>query len=278
MKGRAIISGAAATIALGLGACGSDDEKSGGEAKKERSRLAISISGSDKQPTVEAPKTVTGGLTEITVTNSARDEHSAQIIRFDKGHTAAEAIKQGNAWGDGGKPLPEWITITGGVGDVLPGQTGIAVQQLEPGDYVAFDLNTGASAEFKVSGEGAGGAPSAPASIAAVEYSFKATGLKAGKQKVLFDNKGKQPHLIAAAPMKPGKTIADVRKFIQTEKGESPVDEQSDLSTAVIEGGTKQQVELDLKSGKYALLCFVPDRQGGPPHIAKGMISEAEVR
>jgi hypothetical protein len=39
----------------------------------------------------------------------------------------------------------------------------------------------------------------------------------------------------------------------------------------------KQSVELDLKPGRYVLLCFVPDREGGPPHVAKGMISDAEV-
>ena len=36
-------------------------------------------------------------------------------------------------------------------------------------------------------------------------------------------------------------------------------------------------VNLDLKKGKYALVCFIPDRQGGPPHVAKGMVSEATV-
>ena len=46
----------------------------------------------------------------------------------------------------------------------------------------------------------------------------------------------------------------------------------------MIDGGAKQAVELELKAGKYALVCFVPDRQGGPPHAAKGMISEATVR
>jgi hypothetical protein len=35
---------------------------------------------------------------------------------------------------------------------------------------------------------------------------------------------------------------------------------------------------LDLKPGRYALLCVVPDRRGGPPHALKGMISEAVVR
>ena len=45
----------------------------------------------------------------------------------------------------------------------------------------------------------------------------------------------------------------------------------------MIEGGDSQSVELELKEGKYALLCFVPDRAGGPPHAVKGMISEAVV-
>ena len=94
----------------------------------------------------------------------------------------------------------------------------------------------------------------------------------------MFDNTGAEPHFIAAAELLTGKTLADVRKFIEEEKGEPPIDESSGFSSAVIEGRTKQSLEVDLKSGKVALLCFVPDRKGGPPHVAKGMVSEATVR
>lgn len=84
---------------------------------------------------------------------------------------------------------------------------------------------------------------------------------------------------MVAAPIKQGKTIADVRKFIKTEKGEEPIDEKGTVDTPVLEGGGSQVAQLNLKKkGKYALLCFVPDRKGGPPHVAKGMISEATVR
>ncbi len=34
---------------------------------------------------------------------------------------------------------------------------------------------------------------------------------------------------------------------------------------------------LELKKGKYVPVCFISDRKGGPPHVAKGMISEATV-
>ena len=46
----------------------------------------------------------------------------------------------------------------------------------------------------------------------------------------------------------------------------------------MLDGGNKQVVQLELQRGNYALLCFVSDRQGGPPHVAKGMIQEVEVR
>jgi hypothetical protein len=96
---------------------------------------------------------------------------------------------------------------------------------------------------------------------------------------VLFDNTGSQPHMLAAAPIKKGKTLADVRRAIKSQKrGPSPVDDKSAVDLAVIDGHASQTVNLDLKPGKYALLCFVPDRKGGPPHVAKGMISEATVR
>ena len=128
----------------------------------------------------------------------------------------------------------------------------------------------------------------APASrIDAVDYSFTTSGLKAGQAEVAFDNKGKEPHFVVGLPIKPGKTIEDVKKSIAEEgeggeappEGEDPVDENdpSAFDTAVFDGGGKQVLSLELKKGKYALLCFVPDRAGGPPHVAKGMISEAVV-
>ena len=56
------------------------------------------------------------------------------------------------------------------------------------------------------------------ARIAAVDYGFEATGLKAGKAKVAFDNTGKEPHFAAGLPIKPGKTIRDVWTFFRTQK------------------------------------------------------------
>ncbi len=94
---------------------------------------------------------------------------------------------------------------------------------------------------------------------------------------MLFDNAGQEPHFIAAVGLKEGATIEQARRIFETEKGQSPFDESRSFSTAVIEGGAKQSLELELDAGRYALICFVPDRAGGPPHVVKGMISEATV-
>jgi hypothetical protein len=274
---RITLAAAAALLLVSAAGCGSDDEeKSGSEAPKPTS-MAVELSGSGKSLAFTAPQSVKGGLVELRFTNSTKKGASAQLVGADAGHTAEEALEAAQAWGEKGEPLPEWVSFPGGTGEVKPGTSTSVTQELPAGNYVVADIESNTNMAFKVTGKGASGSPSAPGRIAASEYKFTATGLKAGKQKIVFDNTGAEPHFIAAAEMLPGKTIADVRKFIEEEKGEPPINEESGFSSAVLEGQTKQSLEVDLKSGKVALLCFVPDRKGGPPHVAKGMVSEATV-
>ena len=39
-----------------------------------------------------------------------------------------------------------------------------------------------------------------------------------------------------------------------------------------------QVTKIKLQKGKYAFMCFIPDRKGGPLHAAKGMVVETEIR
>ena len=109
-----------------------------------------------------------------------------------------------------------------------------------------------------------------PAQIEAIDYDFTATALEAGSQPVLFTNAGAEPHHLAAAPLKPGKTEADVKEYLETEKGPSPIVESKSFDTALVSGGESEVVDLRLESGEYALLCFIPDRKGGPRACAQG--------
>jgi hypothetical protein len=259
-------------IVAALAACGGDDEP------PKPKTLAIELSQSGKNFRFSVPESVEGGLVRIQFTNSARGEHGAQLGRIQGQHTLDEALKAGDNWGGRGRALPSWLRLAGGVGTTPAGATRSANQFLPAGNYFVVDVDSNAGASFQITGDGGEEElPSAAATIKAAEYAFSAQGLKAGKNRILFDNVGREPHLLFAAPMKAGATIADVRRFVEEEKGEPPI-EDADLSTSILEGRTKQVVDADLRKGRYAMICFIPDRKGGPPHSAKGMVSEAVVR
>lgn len=281
MKGTGTRKGRSAAVALlalaaasGGSACGS-----AGAGREDARPLAIQLSGEGRDLRFSAPQSVPAGLTQIEFKNAAKGPHDAQLVRADAGHTPEEALRAGGAWGEKGRPLPPWVHIAGGVGSTEPGASGSSTQELRPGAHVVVDLESNTSASFEVTGDRREAEPDPPpASITASEYKFEAEGLQSGRGRVLFDNQGAEPHFVTGAPIKPGKTLDDVRKFAESEKGESPVDESAFFSTTAIDGGQKQVVDVDLKKGRYALLCFVSDRKGGPPHAAKGMVSEATVR
>ncbi len=285
------------TAALTLTACGDDDEDEGGGGSRATAtpqRLAIQVSPQGKNKfTLRAPTSVKAGVTEITLTTPAGDRttHDAQLVRVEGNHTVDEVLE---SIAEEGAPTPDWLFAAGGVGQTKSGETGTATQQLTPGKYFILDTGqpegdnvksyaeNGATAELTVTGRAGGGRlPKADAKVTARDYSFTASGLKAGTSDIEFDNAGKELHHLIAFPYRKGTTLADVKKAFMQEEGESsgppPVDFEGGSGTAVLEGGTKQVARLSLKRGKYAFVCFVSDRKGGPPHIAKGMLVEATV-
>ncbi len=274
-----VLTALALAAALPVAACGDDDDDD--SAGSEPAKVAFELKGSGEKPTMEAPGSVEAGPVEITLTNSSKEDGGAQLLRVEGDHTVQQALAAGVAWGEKGKALPDWVKLDGGAPNTKPGATSTVTQTLEPGKYAVADINSNASAEFEVTGDGAEDESDAPtARIEAVDYSFNSSGLKAGKSEVVFENTGKQPHFVVGLPIKQGKTIDDVKTFLRTEKGEPPVDEEdkSVFDTAVFDGGNKQVINLNLKQGKYAFVCFIPDREGGQPHVAKGMIAEADVQ
>ena len=280
--------GALALVAasLVLGACGDDDE--GGQAAAATpTKLAITASEAGKQSRLSVPESVPAGVVTVELTNTGKAFHEAQLIRLDPGHTTDQALRVIAAEG---AHSPAWIHAAGGPGPAPPGGSSSATQRLSPGNYMVYDapfLNEGQGvkfglATFKVGGQAeAGELPKSTAKIEAHEYGFRASGLHAGTNTVRFTNTGSEAHHVIAAPYRPGATLADVRKAFKREQGgaEPPLDFENPSSTARIDGGTEQITELDLEQpGKYALLCFVSDRKGGPPHVAQGMIAEITVR
>jgi hypothetical protein len=279
--------------ALTIAACGDDDSDS--EESSTPQRLAVEVTEQGKgQFRMTAPKSVKAGLVGISLRAPAgkATTHDAQLVRVEGDHTIEEVLK---FLAVEGAPTPDWLFAAGGVGQTKPGASGGATQVLTPGKYFILDTGepegdnvksyaeSGATAALEVTGP-AGGAslPKADAKVTAKDYTFTTSGLKGGENSIEFDNAGRELHHLIAFPYRRGAALADVKKAFSDEEGESsgppPVDFESAVGTAVLEGRTKQVTQLELKPGKYALVCFLSDRKGGPPHVAKGMIAEATIK
>jgi len=287
---------AAAALCLVPAACGSDDDDSSNGGSSESSDAAVltfeTTEPSKGKVAIDGPTEVEAGLTEITLKNSGKGPHDAQILRVEGNRTADEVISSSVDSGEGAK-IPEWITDGGGIGTTAPGKSATVAQVLQPGTYFLLDSESaegsekvnarkGGAVKFEVTGDtSTAELPETDASITAKDYSFEASGLKAGANRLTFANDGKQLHHVIAVPIMKGSTIGDAKTFF-TSEGESggppPVDFENGVSTAVIDGGQKQIAELDFAKGKYALVCFITNRDGGPPHVAMGMIDEVDVK
>jgi hypothetical protein len=266
---------AAALAAALLVACGDDEDAQ---------QLTFTLSGAGKAAKFATPQSAETGLAEITLKNDGKGEADLQLIRVEGDHSPEEVV-EGLGQAIRGKPFPDWFFAGGGVGTTAPGQSQTVTQVLEPGSYYAFNTESqgppdaDAVSAMEVSGEESDAEIEGDGTVTAVDYGFEADVLPSGEVEIAFDNAGAQPHHLLASELIGESTADDVEAFFREEdpKAKPPLREKGTLSTAVIEGGESQTVTLDLKPGRYALYCFISDRQGGKPHALKGMIDEVEV-
>jgi hypothetical protein len=263
----------------GLAACGSDDDGGTTAANETPEQLTFVMTGSD----MAVQGKPTAGLTEMTFRNDARGEHEAQLVRVEGDQSEAEVLRQFAQTGEGA-PTPDWLRAAGGAGPASAGEEVSSTQVLVPGTYYAIDSNGGrrpAYAKFEVTGEASDDElPAADAKITARDFTFTASGLRAGLNEVTFDNAGREIHHVIALPLAQGRTLADARRFLTSDgrsAGPPPVDFERGANASAFDGGTSGNVQLRLQSGDYVLVCFISNRAGGPPHALMGMITETTV-
>jgi hypothetical protein len=278
-----------------LAACGGDDGGTQATAPPQPTKVTVTASATGDQVAFDVPAQIKPGATELTLVNKTKEQVEFQIVQLDEGHTLAEFFP---ALQSDELTIPPWLHAVGGIGETSPDETRKAVLDLKAGSYAWFSDTTpereGAEPMYKRGGEGSlevtgdpTGAqlPATAAQITAKElapddYRFEATGLKAGTNQITFSNSGGQLHHVVIARLADGATIDQAQEFFTTEdfKGPPPVDFDASEITAAIDTGGKEVETVELQSGSYALLCFLPDRAGGPPHvIGAKMIQEVKV-
>jgi hypothetical protein len=286
-------------VAATLAACGKDEPKPSASGDPITSTTEAGSSTSTTAPaqatTLKATEyayagtnlTFTPGQLSVTVENDGKEEHQATIVRFKPGKTIADL--QSVAGANPGH-LGDVIDVFGGPNAAKPGGgSATSTQSLEPGDYFFMcfipapdgvpHAAKGMVAPFKVEGAAPSGETASPASsgnqINLQEYSFGIDkgGISAGSYTVA--NKGTQLHEAAIYKPAEGKTVQDVIDYFKQRNpsGPPPVDPAGGV--APISPGSSANI--DLQSGDYVFICFLPDVADNAPHFSKGMIQEVKV-
>ena len=265
---------ALALVISGCGDSGSD----------EPTVLRIGVSEKGKTASFSVPKSTTGGLVEVKLTNEGKAPHGVQFVRYEDGHTAAEALELLESESD---KTPDWLRAEGGIGGVGGGESATATVNLEEGNFLISDAASfgekPATAELTVEGGSSGDLPDTEGTVTAEEtgkdkFAWDVSDLTAGPNQITFDSEGDEAiHLIIAAPLK-GKVppLSQIKKEFGEEKEGPPppyIDFEAAQSTAVLDGGKSQTTPIDLKPGKYLFFCPLTDRDGGKSHDQEGLLS-----
>lgn len=266
--------------ALVLNACGSP-------VQNANALPEITIDAADySYATVE---TLAEGWTRVILTNSGQEPHHVQFLRLNDGVTEvqfSEALMQGEG------PALALVRQVGGVGAVHPGGKAQAVLNLPAGNYVilCFIPSPGDGMPHLAKGmvktltvEKADGAtaaePTADLTIRLKDFMFEMPAeLSAGKTVIKVTNEGPEPHEFNILRLDDGKTVDDVRAFLNGKAGGpppfAPVGGINGLDV-----GYTGYAELDLQPGTYVAICNIPSPNAqGAPHFALGMVMEFTVK
>ncbi len=251
-----------------------------------------------------APDTITAGWTTFRFANNGDDIHYAHIVRLDSGRTVSELVDAYALAIRTSGPRPAWVKRFGGPGGAAPGGSSNVTQYLEPGSYVwlcpvedssgtphfskgEFTTFVVRAASPDVAAQSA--APAASARIRLTDFSFMVEApIKAGPHTISVENAGMEPHDLVMLKLAEGKTLEEVRLFLNPERARRPDEAakprpsfESLVSVAggvaVIGPGMKVFFATDLPAGEYVLACMTtaPD---GRSHIEHGMIQQIRVQ
>jgi hypothetical protein len=187
---------------------------------------------------------------------------------------------------------PDWFyqtAIAGGTG-ANPGQSAQAIIDLTPGEWIAwagYPEAPQAPVDLSVSGEAgatpaAGTEPAADVTVTMFEYDFSVEGtLTPGSHVIAVNNVGAQPHEMFMASAPEPVTEEQIAQILELEmQGATPAPESGVpnpenflpvASMTPLSMGKTGWLSVNLESGTYILVCFVPDIESGMPHAFEGM-------
>jgi hypothetical protein len=120
-------------------------------------------------------------------------------------------------------------------------------------------------------------APKATTTIKQIDYQFLLSNqIKSGLQTIEVVNHGTQAHEAVLVKLVPGATVNEVVASFEPGASGPPRGELVGGITG-IEKGARVYFTGEFESGRYGLICFLPDATTGKPHFLHGMTTEFTV-
>jgi uncharacterized cupredoxin-like copper-binding protein len=233
---------------------------------------------------------VAAGVTTISLVNTGKEEHQAQLVKINDGKTFDDlttVLKN---------PDPSaalaLVSFAGGPNGVQPGATGEATSDLQPGHYAFLCFISGADgvphfakgmiAPLEVTGTSTGGSlPTTDATVTAKDFGYETpASVPAGTHSFTLTNSGPQSHEAGIIKLNAGVTVDQVLAAMTggTEPAGPPP--WSDVGgIGAVAPGSSATFTATLDAGAtYAFICFVPDPATGKPHAQLGMIAPIPVK
>ena len=274
-----------------LGACGDDDTETGsasaptetettsegGDEGAEGIEVTVTSEG------IEVPPEFPGGAVEVTVDNqTGNEEIDVGFARVQEG-TSEDAFRTAIEAAFAGESIDELIEAASGI---LAG-TGSTTESviIEPGNYFVFtdagggDEDSGASQLFLAAATVTEGAspelPETDGTITATDYTF-AVDVQPGEAFTFQNDGAEQFHhalLFNFADIEQSVVEENIKAFLEAEGPEDApealagIEEPFVGGSSVFSPGLGGTFKATLEAGNtYAVVCFISDRVGGPPH------------
>lgn len=233
------------------------------------------------------PDSIPSGAVQVTLSlEGSREYASLDFARVDEG-TTVEQFAEGLAPVFEGGAFPDFFQTNSGLPETVPGSPTTATILLEPGSHIVWfeGIPESEDAPPPVLGqplevlEGDGGElPEGDGQITARDYDFEVD--VSGPGTMVFRNEGPdQLHhavLVDFGTNTPEVAEQAIGPLVQGGEDDPPPDiegfdmEQVNFDmggSGVFGPGLGGTFEADLTSGStYAVVCFISDRAGGPPH------------
>lgn len=230
----------------------------------------------------DAPAEVPAGMTTFNLTNSGKEIHHISLIKLDSAKTMDDLMAGMKAMKPGMAP-PGWVIPAGGPNAAAPGGTTSLTMNLEAGNYVLVcfvpdakgvpHVMKGMAKAMTVTPNAAANTtpPTSDVTLTLSDYKFDFSApLTAGQHTIKISVAPGQPHEFTLFQLAPGKTAADIVKFVEGGMtGQPPGMPMGGVSG--LSSGRDVFFTVDLKPGDYAAVCFVEDAKDGKPHFAHGM-------